>query len=130
MVDIIIPVQGNTDYRFMIEKPTNGTVFVFERKNGTETYLTGESNVEFTTKQETDSLRIGVSNGVNTSGSYRFRNPSLELATTTQELLPELSNSQWKNNSPTRISVTDQNEITISANAQWHVYEHHHFSRG
>ena len=123
VVDIVIPVQGNTDYRFMIEKSTNGTVFIFERENGTETFLTGESNVEFTTKQKTDSLRIGVSNGVNTSGSYRFSNPSLELATAPKELLPELSNSQWKNNSQTQISVTGQNEITIQAIAQWHVYE-------
>ncbi|WP_053216174.1 glycoside hydrolase family 140 protein [Guptibacillus hwajinpoensis] len=123
VVDITLPVQSNTAYHFKIEKPNNGTVFIFERSNGKETYLTGSLDIEFTTKKDTDSIRIGLSNGTTPNGSYVFRNPSLELVSDTVELLPELSNSQWVNNSPGQIAVTGQNQITIRANAQWHVFE-------
>ncbi|MGE6203872.1 glycoside hydrolase family 140 protein [Guptibacillus hwajinpoensis] len=123
VVDIIISVQANTNYHFKVDNPNNGSVFIFERNNGKETYLAGSSDLEFTTKNNTDSLRIGVSNGVISTGSYLFKNSLLELVNTNNELLPELSNSQWVNNSPSQISISAQNEITIQPKAQWHVYD-------
>ena len=121
--DIVVPIQGNTEYSFSIDRSSNGTVFIFERSNGVETYLSGGSNETFKTKGTTDSLRIGLSNGTLTSGAFVFRNPFLEQVGAEQDLLPDLSNGTWVNNSPQQISVTGQDQITIQADAPWRVYD-------
>ena len=106
-----VPITNEETYTLTVDNPKNGTVFGFEvDANGSETWAfqstATDIAITFKTKPTTKKIRLGLSSGEKTSGSFVFRSPTMTSESEAEEVVPPISQLEARDITSTSITLS------------------------